>query len=100
MIPLQHYLALSMLLFAIGALGAITRRDLIRIFISIELMMSAAAINLVAFASLNNNPLGAIFLVTTWVVTVGEVMVMVAIFIYLVKRYNIEDVNQLCGLKW
>ena len=100
MITQQSYLLLSIALFCIGALGAITRRDLVRIFIAVEIMMGAAGLNLVAFASFSGNALGAVFLITTWVVTVAEVMVMVAIFIYLVKRHKIEDVNELNELKW
>jgi len=50
MIPLTHYLILSGVLFAIGLMGVIVRRDIIVIFMCLEMMLSAANLSLVAFS--------------------------------------------------
>jgi multisubunit Na+/H+ antiporter MnhC subunit len=54
-LPLPHILIFSLLLFAIGVYGALVRRNIIGILISIELMLNAANINLIAFSKLTSN---------------------------------------------
>ena len=59
MIPLTHYLILSGVLFAIGLMGVIVRRDIIVIFMCLELMLSAANLTLVAFSRFNTGADGS-----------------------------------------
>jgi len=71
----EHYLALSLLLFGIGLFGVINRRNLITILMSIELMLNAVNLNLVAFSYQRGDLLGQVFTVFTITVAAGEAAV-------------------------
>ncbi len=71
----EHYLALSLLLFSIGLFGVINRRNLITILMSIELMLNAVNLNLVAFSYQRGDLLGQVFTVFTITVAAGEAAV-------------------------
>ena len=91
--PLQAYLTLAAVLFAIGLFGVITRRNTVGILLGIELMLNAVNINLVAFARFNGDPVGMIFTVFTISITVAEVAVGLAlvILIFRTRRTAIAD---------
>ncbi|OGK86160.1 MAG: NADH-quinone oxidoreductase subunit K [Candidatus Rokubacteria bacterium GWC2_70_16] len=91
--PLQAYLTLAAVLFAIGLFGVITRRNTVGILLGIELMLNAVNINLVAFARFNGDPVGMIFTVFTISITVAEVAVGLAlvILIFRIRRTAIAD---------
>ena len=74
-VPASHVLVFSLLLFSIGMLGVLTRRNAIIILMSIELMMNAANVNFIAFSLQLNNLLGQVFAVFTIAVAAGEVAV-------------------------
>jgi NADH-quinone oxidoreductase subunit K len=61
MIPIEHYLALSLVLFVIGAAGAVVRRNPVMILMSIEMMLTAVNVNLVAFSRLWGTVHGQLF---------------------------------------
>jgi NADH-quinone oxidoreductase subunit K len=71
----EHYLGLSLLLFGIGLFGVINRRNLITILMSIELMLNAVNLNLVAFSYQRGDLLGQVFTVFTITVAAGEAAV-------------------------
>jgi NADH-quinone oxidoreductase subunit K len=71
----EHYLTLSLLLFGIGLFGVINRRNLITILMSIELMLNAVNLNLVAFSYQRGDLLGQVFTVFTITVAAGEAAV-------------------------
>lgn len=91
--PLEAYLGLAAVLFAIGLFGVITRRNTIGILLGIELMLNAVNINLVAFARFNGDPTGMIFTVFTICITVVEVAVGLAlvILIFRIRRTVVAD---------
>lgn len=99
-VPLEHVIALSGILFAIGAIGALVRRNLIVILMSIELMLNAANLAFVAFARAWGSHDGHIFVLMVITVAAAEVAVGLGIVIALFRNrdsVNIEDVSL---LKW
>jgi NADH-quinone oxidoreductase subunit K len=91
--PLQAYLTLAAVLFAVGLFGVITRRNTVGILLGIELMLNAVNINLVAFARFNGDAAGMIFTVFTICITVAEVALGLAlvILIFRVRRTVMAD---------
>lgn len=99
-IPLQHYLALSALLFAIGVAGVLTRRNAIIVFMCIELMLNSVNITLVAFAAAMGDVTGQALVFFVMAVAAAEAAVGLAIVIALFRNrqtVNIDDINI---LKW
>jgi len=93
-------LLLAFLLFAIGIYGVLTRRNVIGILISIELMLNAANINFVAFAYFRalDATAGAIFSLFVMAVTACEIAIALAIVISVYRRHGHLDSNQLTEL--
>jgi NADH-quinone oxidoreductase subunit K len=92
-VPLQAYLVLAAVLFAIGLFGVVTRRNTIGILLGIELMLNSVNINLVAFARYHGDVAGLVFTVFTISITVAEVALGLAlvILIFRVRRTAIAD---------
>ena len=89
--PLQAYLPLGALVFAIGLFGVLTRRNAVGILLGIELMLNAVNINLVAFARFRADVAGLVFTMFTIAITVAEVAVGLAIVIAIFRaRRTIE----------
>ena len=89
--PLQAYLILAALVFAIGLFGVLTRRNAVGILLGIELMLNAVNINLVAFARFRGDIGGLVFTMLTIAITVAEVAVGLAIIIAIFRvRRTIE----------
>lgn len=102
MIGLQHFLILSAVLFCIGLYGALTRRNAIVILISIELMLNAVNIAMVAFARYVA-PLaltGQVFAIFIMVVAAAEVAVGLAIIISIYRSRETIDTHKIDLLKW
>jgi NAD(P)H-quinone oxidoreductase subunit 4L len=102
MIGLQHFLILAAALFCIGLYGALTRRNAIVILISIELMLNAVNILMVAF-SRYITPValtGQIFAIFIMVVAAAEVAVGLAIIISIYRSRDTIDTNKIDLLKW
>ena len=94
------YQVVAAILFMIGVFGVLTRRNIIVMFMCIELMLNASNLSLIAFSRLWGNLDGQIFVFTVIVVAAVEVAVGLAIMISLVRNrdtVNIEDTNL---LKW
>jgi NADH-quinone oxidoreductase subunit K len=90
-VPLQAYLVLAALVFAIGLFGVLTRRNAVGILLGIELMLNAVNINLVAFARFRGDVAGLVFTMFTIAITVAEVAVGLAIVIDIFRvRRTIE----------
>ena len=89
--PLQAYLLLGALVFAIGLFGVLTRRNAVGILLGIELMLNAVNINLVAFARFHGDVAGLVFALFTIAITVAEVAVGLAIVIVIFRvRRTVE----------
>ncbi|MFA5812051.1 MAG: NADH-quinone oxidoreductase subunit NuoK [bacterium] len=99
-ITLQHYLALAVMLFAIGATGAVTRRNVLQIFMSIELMFGAAGLALLAFARWNLLPEGQAAVFFFIAVMAAEAAVGLALVVSLFRRRRtmfVDDMRLLRG---
>lgn len=99
-IPISAYLALALVLFCIGLYGALTKRNTVIVLISIELMLNAVNINLVAFSKHGMIPsiTGQVFALFAIAVAAAEAAVGLAILIALYrnrKTVNIDEVNML-----
>ena len=97
-VPLSAFLTLALILFCIGLYGALSKRNTVIVLISIELMLNAANINLVAFSKLGANPTitGQIFSLFVIAIAAAEVAVGLAILISLYrtrKTVNIDEMN-------
>jgi NADH-quinone oxidoreductase subunit K len=100
MVPIEHAIALSAILFAIGAIGAVTRRNLIVILMSIELMLNAVNLALVAFARQWGDHTGHVFVLMVIVVAAAEVAVGLGILISLFRNRDSVNVDDVSLLKW
>jgi NADH-quinone oxidoreductase subunit K len=96
----EKAVALSTILFVLGALGALTRRNLIVILMSIELMLNAVNLALVAFARQWGDLAGHIFVLMVIVVAAAEVAVGLGIVISLFRNRESVNVEDVSLLKW
>lgn len=99
-IPLNHYILLSIIIFSIGVIGVLIRRNAIVIFMSIELMLNAVNLLLTAFSVHHNDPSGQVFVFFIMALAAAEVAVGLAIIVMIYRNTNSTDVNILNKLKW
>jgi len=99
-VGIQHYLFLSAILFSIGVMGVLLRRNFIIIFMSIELMLNAVNILLAAFSRFNGNASGQVFVFFIMVVAAAEVAVGLGILVMIYRNIRSVDINALKNLKW
>lgn len=99
-VPLSWYLILSVALFAIGTVGALTRRNGIAIFLSIELMLNAANLALVAYARQFGEHTGQIIVFFVMAVAAAEAAVGLALFIALFRHRHTIDLNRMNLMRW
>jgi NADH:ubiquinone oxidoreductase subunit K len=101
-IGLQHYLILSAVLFSIGLYGALAKRNAIVILMSIELMLNAVNIAMVAFSRYIVPLLltGQVFVIFIMVVAAAEVAVGLAIIIAIYRHRETIDVTKIDLMKW
>lgn len=98
-IGLEHYLIVSALLFSLGMLGVVTRRSLLIIYMSLELMLNAANLALVAFSRFNNNLDGQVMVFFIITVAAAEVAVGLALIVAIFRRRQTTHVEDLTTLK-
>ena len=98
-VGLEHYLVVSALLFCLGLLGVIVRRNLLVIYMSLELMLNAANLALVAFSRFNNNLNGQILVFFIITVAAAEVSVGLALIVALYRRRQSAHVEDLTLMK-
>ena len=100
MITLAHFVGLSFVLFTIGVVGVLVRRNLLTVLMSIELMLNAVNINLVAFSRQRGDLTGQVFSIFVIAVAAGEAAIGLAIIISLYRlksSVNLDDVAELKG---
>ena len=95
----EWYLVLSALIFCIGAYGVMTRRNPLVLLLSIELMLNAANLALVAFARAHGNQEGQVFALIVMVVAACEVAVGLGLIVALYRRRLPIDVDELRELQ-
>ena len=96
---LNHYLLVSGALFAIGLLGVIVRRNLLIIYMSLELMLNAANVALVAMSRFNGNLDGQVMVFFIITVAAAEVSVGLALIVALYRKRQTADVEDLATMK-
>lgn len=99
-IPVGHYIVLSSILFSIGALGVMLRRNAIIIFMCIELMLNAVNLLLVAFSAYFSDSNAQVFVFFIMAVAAAEVAVGLAILIMIYRNSGTSDTDILTKLKW
>ena len=99
MIPIQDFLVLSAVLFAIGVLGVILRRNALIVLMSVELMLNAANLTLVAFSRQLQNLDGQLFALMSMTVAAAEAVVGLAILVDIFRHRDAEDIDDLSELK-
>ena len=100
MVPLSYYMILSAVVFLIGLVGVLIRRNIIIILLSIELMLNATNINFVAFSHYLNDVTGQVFVFFALTVAAAEVAVGLAIIIALYRGKATVNVEELNLMKW
>jgi|TARA_Y100000294_G_scaffold176581_1_gene199366 NADH-quinone oxidoreductase subunit K len=99
-VPIEHVIILSFIIFSIGILGVLIRKNAIIIFMSIELMLNAVNLSLVGFSRYYNSVDGQVFVFLVMTLAAAEVAVGLAIIVSLFRNkdsINIDDMNILRG---
>lgn len=100
MMPVGHYLFLSFALFLIGAIGVVTRRNVIIILMSVELILNAVNINLVAFSRVFGDVAGQVFALFIIADAAAETAVGLAIIIAFFRNRETVMSDEMDLLKW
>lgn len=98
-IGIQNYIILAALLFCIGAFGILYRRNAIIMFMSIEIMLNAVNLLLVAFSSYHQDASGQVFVFFTMAVAAAEVAIGLAILVSIFRNIGNIDIDNLKNLK-
>ena len=98
-VGLEHYLVVSAILFCLGLMGVIVRRNLLVIYMGLELMLNAANLALVAFSRFNNNLDGQVFVFFIITVAAAEVAVGLALIVALYRKRQTAHVEDLTLMK-
>ena len=99
MLPVTYYIGLSVVLFSLGALGVLIRRNAIIIFMSVELMFNSANLAFVAFARLYQSLNGQVFVFFVMAVAAAEVAVGLALIVTVFQTKHNIDIDGLNSLK-
>lgn len=100
MVPLSHYLALSALLFTIGVIGVVVRRNAIVVFMCIELMLNAVNLTFIAMARSLASLDGQVIVLFVMTVAAAEAAVGLAIIINIYRGRETINVDEINLLKW
>lgn len=99
-VPVEYYLGLSAILFTIGVMGVLFRRNAIIIFMCIELMLNAVNLLLTAFSTLHGDAGGQVMVFFIMAVAAAEVAIGLAILVMIYNNIRTVDINELNKLKW
>jgi NADH-quinone oxidoreductase subunit K len=100
MVPIEYYLLLSAAIFCTGLFGVLTRRNALYFLMSVELMMNAAIINLVAFSAQVGNLTGQAFGLFVIALAAAEVAVGIGIILVLYRNFGDIDVMDANTMRW
>lgn len=100
MVPLDYYLVLSAIIFAIGVIGVLIRRNLIVVLMSIELMLNAVNLTFVAFSNSLGSMGGQVIVFFVMAVAAAEAVVGLAIIISVFRHRQSLDPQEMQLLKW
>ena len=99
-IPLEYYLSLSAIMFTIGTVGVLTRRNAIIIFMCIEMMLNAVNLTLVSFSAYMGDAAGQMFVFFVMAVAAAEAAVGLAIVLALFRVKQTVYVDEINIMKW
>ena len=99
-VPLNHYIILSAIIFSIGVIGVLIRRNAIVIFMSVELMLNSVNLLLTAFSVYRGDAAGQVFVFFIMALAAAEVAIGLAIIVMIYRNTNSVDINVLNRLKW
>jgi NADH-quinone oxidoreductase subunit K len=100
MVTLTHYLVLSAILFTLGVVGVMIRRNAIIIFMCIELMLNAVNLSFVSFAHFLNSMHGQMFVFFTMTVAAAEAAVGLAIIVAIFRNKETVNIDDMNIMKW
>jgi len=100
MITPAHYMILSAALFVIGIIGVMTRRNIIIVLMSIELILNAVNINLVAFSSQVQNGIGQVFAIFVIAVAAAETAVGLGIILAFYRNKETVNIDEMSIMRW
>lgn len=99
-VPLNHYILFSSIVFSIGVIGVLIRRNVIIIMMSVELMLNSVNLLLVAFSTSSGDPAGQVFVFFIMALAAAEVAIGLAIIVMVYRNTLSVDINVLNRLKW
>lgn len=99
-VAVQYYLLLSAAIFSIGVFGVLTRRNALVFLMSVELMLNAANINLVAFSYHWGDLTGQVFSLFTLALAAAEVAIGIGIILVLYRNFKDVDVTKATTMRW
>jgi NADH:ubiquinone oxidoreductase subunit K len=101
-IPLEHFIALSAVLFSIGVYGVLSRRNAVLVLMSVELMLNAVSINMVAFAVYTAPTLfvGIIFAIFVITIAAAEVGLALAVILRVFNNRGTANIDEIDALRW
>lgn len=100
MIPVTHYIIVSLILFTIGLVGVILRRNLIVLLLSLEILLNAVNLSLIAFSKLWGNLTGQVFVFFVITVAAAEVALGLAILTALYHQHKTMDASAIKSMRW
>lgn len=99
-VGLPHYITVSAVLFGIGLFGLLTRRNILMILLSLELILNAANLSFVAFSAYQGELSGQVVVFFSMIVAAAEVTVGLAIVVLLYRKKRTTNIEELKDLKW
>jgi NADH-quinone oxidoreductase subunit K len=99
-VPLDYYLGLSAILFCIGVIGVLTRRNAIIIFMCIEIMLNAVNLTLIAFSSFLGNAAGQIFVFFVIAVAAAEAAIGLSIIMAIYRNKQTLNIDEINIMRW
>ena len=100
MIGLGHYLLLSGILFSVGVVGVTTSRNILKIFLSLELLLAASNLSFVAFSKFNGDYTGQLIVFFVVLVAAAEVAIGLAILVLIYRHFSTIQADEIKDLKW
>jgi len=99
-IPIEYYLVLSALMFSVGIVGVLTRRNAIIVFMCVELMLNSANLTLITYSSYLGDVAGQLFVFFVMAVAAAEAAVGLAIIIAIFRNKLTVNIDEINILKW
>ncbi len=101
-IPLEHFIAVSAVLFSVGVYGVLSRRNAVLVLMSVELMLNAVSINMVAFAVYTAPSLyvGIIFAIFVITIAAAEVGLALAVILRVFRNRGTANIDEIDALRW